>query len=240
MVGLRGAPLPNYGDLSGLTGSSFLGTNSLVGGSGIYEDPIGTLGNGQNLFGRNPLTFGSSLSPLASLGGIPGSFGASPGGLGSFPNGLNYAPGGLGTRGTFPSAFGQGAGTLGGLGNYPGLTNGVFGATPGALGLPGSSRFGLGSIPNGFGGTFPQSIGTGLLGSNFGTPGGFGLPSSGSLGRLGRYPGYPGSFGSLGAYPIGFGTNGAAFSHNQNNLGYHYDLTLPGGNYQTVSYANLY
>jgi len=120
--------------------------------------------------------------------------------------------------------------------------------------LSASSRFGFGTAPLGFGGPGPFSAGSGALGPAFGSPGGLGFssPGSGALGpafgspgglgfsspgSLGRFGRFPGSVGSQGAYQLGYGSDGAFFSHNQNNLGYHYDLTLPGGNYQTVTYS---
>ena len=212
-------------------------------GSGALGQPIGAVG--QAPFGRFP----------GQLGGSPGAFG-----LGSLGNGLEGGFGGPagsfgGPSGAFgghsgafgPNSFGLGQGNIGlGQGNI-GLGQGNFGAAarqfgPGSFnGLQGQGAFGPGSLQGSGFGNAPGSFGN--------VQGSFGGPGAG-IGAFGSGSGFGGGLvfgGAPGAYQFGYGVEGneynggATFSLNQNSDGYqtsgHYDITLPGGNYQSVTYS---
>jgi hypothetical protein len=202
-------------------------------------------GNCQTGFG----IVGLKGAPLSTLGELP----INNGFLGGFPGGLLDDPSGrafLFSNNAFGSSGGI-FGANGGFGSRPGSpTFGSFpGSTvqsevlfPGSLGPAsgfGSQPFGRLGTPNGSPGYFRGPLGSGLTGYQPYTAG----INPGAFGSSGRPASPNGPFGAWpGLDPYRFRTGpvngGATFIQNQNRGYHHYDLALPGGSYQTFTYAN--
>jgi len=172
------------------------------------------------------------LVPSGTFGGVP--FGAGPGAFGSRPGAL----GGVGALGGPPRAFG---GEIVAFGVAP-APGGSFGRSPALIG-------------NNFGGSpfGPAPFAANQDPIGFGTPGGFG-PERGAFGpgvvEVPQHYGARPIYGRAPAAPYQFGygveasdyNGGASFSLNQNFDGVlttgRYNVNLPGGSYQSVSYSS--
>ena len=243
-LGFGGSAIP-FGGAQGPIGSGALGQPIGAVGQAPFGRFPGQLGGSPGAFG--PGSLGNGLEggfggPAGSFGGPSGAFGGPSGSFGG-PSGAFGGP--SGAFGGIAGAFGGPSGAFGS--NSLGLGRGNFGGAarqfgPGSFnGLQGQGAFGPGSLQGSGFGNAPGSFGN--------VQGSFGGPGAG-IGALGSGSDFGGGLvfgGAPGAYQFGYGVEGneynggATFSLNQNSDGYqtsgHYDITLPGGNYQSVTYS---